>query len=111
MAYRKTKEQEGIGNCPLNRFLDLGFQHLFPQIPLDSNQKLRALYIGSVLTPITLCTGHHKVESSERKYPPFPLLLVIFPQKLTLFDPFRSRPMGFRGALSQPALFLKRAPC
>lgn len=96
----KSKSKKALGTTHENRFLDLGFQHLFPRIPLDSNQELRAIYIGSVLTPITLCTGHHKFESSERKYPPFPLLLVIFPQQLTLFDPLRSRPTGFRGAES-----------
>ena len=42
------KEQGGIGNYPLEqKFLDLGFQHLFPWIPLDSK---RAIYIGCVDT-------------------------------------------------------------
>lgn len=80
----KSKSKEAVRNPTGTEVSRFRLPAFIPWIPLDSNQELRTIYIGSVLTPITLHTGHHKVKSPvspvREKYPPFPLLL--FPQQL-----------------------------
>ena len=83
----KAAKRKGIWGKD-QRFLDLGFQHLFPWIPLDSNQELRAIYIGSVLTPITLHTGHHQVKSpvSPVRENTLPFPFYYFPNSYTVWS-------------------------